>query len=60
MWVMKIIITLEIEVDPKDWDIVYGTGVQPSKVRADVRDYVFNNVAESTGMEESDATVTIR
>ena len=37
---MKVIVTLEIEVDKDEWDTAYGTGTKAADIRKDVREYV--------------------
>jgi hypothetical protein len=58
--IMKMNVTLTIEVDPKAWDQSYGSGSSVSEVRADVREYVHNQVQQSAGILETEAIVTIK
>lgn len=39
-------VTLDIVLDPADWDMNYGTGTDAIEVRDDVRTYVSNAVHE--------------
>jgi hypothetical protein len=57
---MKIAIHITIDVDPAEWDLIYGNGSRPDEVREGVRQYVGNLVQESPGMTESGAIVSIR
>jgi hypothetical protein len=57
---MKILVTLAVDVDPQEWDEVYGNGSSPAEVRADIRSYILNHVQESAGMEDTSATVSLR
>lgn len=57
---MKINVVFTIEVDPATWNTSYGSGTSAAEVRADVREYVFNQVQQSPGMLEVDAVVAVR
>jgi hypothetical protein len=52
---MKIVITLVVEMDPKDWE----QGGTPSEVRDDVKTYVHSSVQQSPQLVDV-ADVTIR
>jgi len=54
---MKIKITLSMDVDPEQWSLIYG--IDRDCVREDVRDYVLNQVSQSTGVLESGADVRL-
>lgn len=50
MSTMKVRVTLTIEVDPESWDMTYG--VEPERIRTDVREYVLNQVQGSAASDE--------
>jgi hypothetical protein len=56
---VKVRVVLNIEVDPADWDLVYGTGTRARDVAEDIRRYAHNQVQQSAGAEESHATVQL-
>lgn len=56
----RITVTLEITVDPEAWYDVYGQGRTLAEVRRDVREYVLNDIQQSAGMQETEATVVLR
>jgi hypothetical protein len=43
---VKVIVTLEVEVDPETWDRNYGTGTSPADVRADVKAHIASSTGE--------------
>jgi hypothetical protein len=58
---MKVIVTLEIEVDQYAWDRNYGTGHNPSEVRPDVKRYAGEAVREQiASAADADVEVTVR
>lgn len=57
---MIVNVTLQIDVDPDEWYAVYGQSKKPSEVRNDVRDYVYENVYQLPGIQDSGATVTLK
>ena len=52
---MKIRVVLTVEVDPQAWKDEYGN----DNVREDVRTYALNAVQQSSGMIETDASVSL-
>jgi hypothetical protein len=58
--VMKVVVVLEIDVNPQAWSDVYGTDTAAAATRTDVKDYVLNQVAQSPGVLESTARVSLR
>jgi hypothetical protein len=59
MKTVKIRVPLTIEVDPAEWDLIYGSGKSAAEIREDVRAYVLNAVQGQPGIEESGAVVTL-
>ena len=58
---MKVVVTLEIEIDPEAWDTSYGTGTRPSDVRPDVKWYVQNTVRDQIADAcDQNVRVTVR
>lgn len=53
---MKVSVRFTVEVNPKDWEIVYGTA--PADVRQDIRDYILQRVEVMPGILESGARIT--
>ena len=43
---MKVIVKLEIEVDPAEWYETYGTGNTPAVVREEVKSYAFHSLQQ--------------
>lgn len=43
---MKVIVTLEVEVNPETWDREYGTGTAAADVRADVKAHFAESMGE--------------
>lgn len=57
---MKIVVTLEVEVDPEDWYAAIGQDKAPAAVRADVKDYVYHWAHQLPAIESSGAKVVLR
>lgn len=57
---MKIAINLIVEVDPESWSGVYGCEATATAVREDVKSYIYNQVVQSAGVEDSEAEVTMK
>lgn len=58
---MKIVVTLEIEVDQYVWDLNYGTGHHPGEVRPDVKRYAGETVREQIASAcDPEVQVTVR
>lgn len=57
---MKIVVTLEIEIqDPAEWTTAHGvTGA--AQIRQDVKDYSLNLVQQAAVWDEVTATVSLR
>ena len=56
---MKVIVTLEVEVDPEDWNMVYGTGTKAADVRKDVKEYVAHSIHDLM-QENNEGKATLR
>lgn len=56
---MKVIVTLEIEVDKEEWDLVYGIGTAAADIRKDVKMYAANSLHDLC-QDNNGARVTLR
>ena len=56
---MKVIVTLEVEVDPEEWDMTYGTGTKAADVRKDVKEYVAHSIHDLM-QENNGGAATLR
>lgn len=61
---MKIIVSLEIDVDPTIWALDHGLShglsrVTERAVRTDVRQYVLNHVQQAAAITDARADVTL-
>jgi hypothetical protein len=45
---VKVNLNVTLEVDPAEWDLAYGTGVEAAVVREDVREHIINLLNELT------------
>ena len=48
---MKIAVSITIEVDREQSDLIYGHGDSPAEVRAEVRDYALNQLNASAAAD---------
>lgn len=55
---MKINVTLQIELDPENWD--WADVNSPAAIRAEVKSYIFNHVSGAARLEDAAATVTLK
>lgn len=49
---MRVSVTLALDVDRETWAATYGTGEDAAGVRADVREYVANAVRGTAAVDE--------
>lgn len=56
---MKVIVTLEIEVDRDEWNEVYGIGESAAEIRQDVKEYAAYSLNDLCH-ENNGARVTLR
>lgn len=57
---IKVAVSLTVELEPEEWDRIYGTGPDAAAVRKDVRAYLLNAAQQQSGIAESGAVVTLR
>ena len=57
---VKVTVTITVTVDPEAWDEQYGTGTTAALVKADVKRYVANSVANLEAIDATSARVVSR
>lgn len=53
---MKVSVTLQVEVDPAEWNATYGLGLGHREVAQDIREYVYDAACQRGGVK---GTVTL-
>lgn len=56
---MKVIVTVEVEVDREEWDMTYATGTSAAAIREDVKSYVAHSMHDLC-QDNNGASVTLR
>lgn len=57
---MKVNVTLQVEVDPAEWNATYGLGLGHREVAEDIREYVYDAACQLPGIDESGAKVALK
>lgn len=54
---MKVRLVFNVDVDPAEWDLAYGTGTRSRDVVDDIRRYFLTHMQGAPAVEDTGATV---